>query len=209
MRTAWGLWAMLLVSSLPAAASAVLYPEPSAWGALQTGGTLDDRNAEASFMAKIAAAIPDAFGPQVRLRLIIEEVGHGPDVIGLKQTEKGYRIIAAQPGAWLKLDPKVQVSRCEVAVAPPIGEAIVADWKSVLLATSYAEKPAFGGDGDIDHFAMSLEGRWLAGWAYEPASATPPGRLDAIAMAMMALCMRDEPQEHQRLQSVLSDFAKP
>ncbi|MDR3527224.1 MAG: hypothetical protein P4L57_08070 [Rhizomicrobium sp.] len=189
MRYAWSLWAALLILSVPAVASAALYPEASVWGSLQAGAALDQRKAEADFMARLAAAMPEAFGPQLRLRLIIEQNGRGPEMVGLKQTASGYRLVAAEPAAWLKTKPKGPVSRCESPIAPKSGEALVAAWQRVLLATSYADKPGFGGSGDIDHFAMTLEGRWLAGWVYAPEAATPPGRLQEIALTMKAVCM--------------------
>jgi len=209
MRSAWGLWAVSLIFCVPAAAGSALYPEASAWGALQEGGALADRKAEADYMAIIAAAVPEAFGPQLRLRLIIDQDGRGPKIVGLKKTDSGYRIVAGEPDAWLKLTPKAPVSRCAIAVEPKLGDALTAAWKSVLLSTSYAEKPAFGAKGEIDHFVMSLDGRWLAGWAYSPESDTPPGRLQNVAMAMIAICMHDDAQEQQRLQTALSEFSKP
>lgn len=209
MRIAWGLWAAAAILMSPAQGGGGLYPEPSGWGLLDAGASLADRRAEVDYMAIIAAAMPEGFGSDVRVRLIEDHLGSDTLVVALKQTGTDYHIVQAKSAAWLKTNPQVQVSRCTVPIDRATGEEIIAAWKSVLVTTSYANKPDFGGTGAIEHFALSLEGRWLAGWAYAPETTTPPGRLVRLAMAMTAVCMRNEGQERQRLSDELAAFPKP
>jgi len=205
MRIAAYIGAVLLFA-VAASAAPTLYPEPSSWGLLDGGATLGDRRAEVDAMAVIAAKMPEGFGPAVRLRVLDDQTGRGTTLIALTQVGNAYRIVAAWSDAWLKTAPHAHVSRCAVPVDAKIADDITAAWKGVLLATSYRDRPAFGAKDSIEHYAMSLGGRWLAGWTYAPEAASAPGQLHSVAQAMFALCQRDDAQTRDGLQTALNGF---
>lgn len=94
----------------------------------------------------IATVIPEAFGPDVRVRLIEDGFGFGNTVIGLKEVAGEYRIFSAR-SLWLweytiegqaqrkKLDIRddgylekfedVKVERCEIGVDAALGRRII------------------------------------------------------------------------------------
>ena len=83
----------------------------------------------------------------------------------------------------------VGVARCEIAIDPDLGRALLRIWSGMLLRTHYGNAGRLGPDGTDYHFSMAGDLQYLAGKVWNPPAESETGRFIRLADTMKSLCV--------------------
>ncbi|HWA03882.1 MAG TPA: hypothetical protein VG819_10170 [Rhizomicrobium sp.] len=82
----------------------------------------------------------------------------------------------------------IKLDKHELEIGRDLAEALLEDWRELLLQTHYDRDVDFGLDGDFYHFSMTVDRQDLAGRVWSPPRDTDIGRLVEIVYAIRDIC---------------------
>jgi hypothetical protein len=150
-----------------------------------------DDHLDPDTVAGTHAILRRAFEPDVRARVLVVPSFQQQFAVGIGEREGKYAIFSAVAAQHPRMKPVADpnaATLCEVPIPSSVAEDILGIWKAMLLETAKPQTRRFGMDGNFFHFAMAIDGQWLAGQTWSPPAESRTGALIGMVYAMKSYC---------------------
>ncbi len=135
----------------------------------------------------------EVYADDVRIRMVALPSFSSNYAIGLKGSDRGYRVVYLirhlLPPATASGQPGVKVERCEAEIDASRASRIIETWRRMLVDVIPHEDRRTGLDGTLYEFSMRGGNREFKGQTWSPDEGTRPARLAEIADTMTRYCV--------------------